>query len=206
MDLDFSAAADPSKRFDAHVAVQSYSRGYGAPTPTGLVGPYLIDGSTRARPAQGARRGALRRRRVWGFDAAVDGDDKKLAADYRFSAGDYALLVRGGPWGGRQGPSARRGRPEVTRKRRGAGRRRHGGLQLYCISRLPTRTPTCRRARPDDAGPRLDGATAVASVELYRIDGPSLAAAADGVARADVQPHADAGAVAQTHADDVANG
>ena len=58
--------------------------------------------------------------------------------------------------------------------------------------------------RPDDAGPRLDGVDgrrerrAVSNRRAVARD-----AAADGVARAHDQPHADAGAVAQTHADDV---
>ena len=75
MDLDFSASTDPAKRFDAHVAVQSYSRGYGAPTPTGLVGPYLIDGEHPRDPRKAP-------------DVAPCGVD---AASYPFERCLYAL-------------------------------------------------------------------------------------------------------------------
>jgi hypothetical protein len=178
VDLDFSAASDPSKRFDAHVAIQSYSRGYGAPTPTGLVGPYLIDGAHPRDPRKAPDVAPCGVDAWWGFDAAVDGDDKKLSADYRFSAGDYALLVRGGTTGWAGGKASVRDADgfEVYVSDAEPGADGTAAYNFTVSHGFPTRTPTWA-PRNVQMMLALDwtASTAVASVELYRIDGPSLA-------------------------------
>ena len=178
VDLDFSGASDPSKRFDAHVAIQSYSRGYGAPTPTGLVGPYVIDGAHPRDPRKAPDVAPCGVDAWWGFDADVDGDDKKLSADYRFSAGDYALLVRGGTTGWAGGKASVRDADgfEVYVSDAEPGADGTAAYNFTVSHGFPTRTPTWA-PRSVQMMLALDwtASTAVASVELYRIDGPSLA-------------------------------
>ena len=176
VDLDFSASTDPSKRFDAHVAVQSYSRGYGAPTPTGLVGPYLIDGEHPRDPRKAPDVAPCGVDAWWGFDAAVDGDDKKLSADYRFSAGDYALLVRGGPWAGGKASVRDADGFEVYVSDVEPGADGTAAYNFTVSHGFPTRTPTwAPRSVPMTLALDWTASTAAATVELYRIDGPSLA-------------------------------
>ena len=179
VDLDFSAASDPSRRFDAHVAVKSFSRSYGALTATGLVAPYLIDGTHPRDPRDAPHVAPCGVEAWWGFDSDVDGDATTLSADYRFAAGDYALLVRGGPhkdWLGGKALVRDAAGYDIYVENAQPGADGTAAYNFTVDRGFPTATPTWA-PRGVQLHLALDwtASTADAAIELYRIDSPSLA-------------------------------
>ena len=195
--LDFTGAT--ADRFaDARVAVRSFSRGYGARTASGLLAPKRLydprpaDGSSDRSRAPGDAVADLPCdvEAWWGFDAVLDSAaaaSPALAADYALPPGDYALLVAGGDWGGGNAHLADAAGYAVYAAGAPAGG--FAAFNFTVSHDYPTASPTWAPG-PVHLDLHLNWTRSyeLAIVEVYRVDGLSMAAPAPTSARPSPRP------------------